>query len=125
MVLAVLDERRRLRSAAVRDHTEALRLRGVLRMQADRIGELQGDIAMEQERTNALREQLQVVNTRLTNVVREVRDRSGGIINECEALIQGVIGANAQVVAPSSSTPGEGSTPSSSQGRESVASVGN
>ena len=67
---------------------------------------------------------MQVVNTRLTNVVREVRDRSGGIINECEALIQGVIGANAQVEAPSSSTHGEGSTPSSSQGGESVASVG-
>ena len=65
-----------------------------------------------------------MANTHLTNVVREVRDRSGGIINECEALIQGVIGANAQVVAPSGSTPGEGITPSSSQGEESVASVG-
>ena len=123
--MAVLDERRRLRRAVARDHTETLRLRGIMRMQADRIGELQADIAMEQERTNALREQLQVVNNRLMNAVREVRDRSGGIINECEALIQGAIGANAQVEAPSDEIPREGSTPSSSQGGESVGSVGN
>ena len=69
---------------------------------------------MEQERTNALREQLQGVNQNLTNIVREVRDCSGGIINECETLIQGVISANAQVVAPSGDAPCEGSTPSSS-----------
>ena len=58
-------------------------------------------------------------------MVREVRDRSGGIINECEALIQSVIDAHAQVETRSDDTPGEGSTPSSSQGGESVASVGN
>ena len=75
---------------------------------------------MEQERTNTLRKQLQVVNNHLTNAVREVRDCSGGIINECEALIQGVIGANAQVEASSDETPGEGRTHSSSQGGESV-----
>ena len=125
MVVAVLDERKRFRRAAARDHTETLKLKGIIRMQADQIGELQGDGAMEQERTNALREQLQVVNNRLMNVIREVRDRSGGIINECEALIQGVIGANAQVEASSDGTSGEGSTPSSSQGGESVGSVGN
>ena len=50
------------------------------------------------------------MNTRLPNVVREVRGRSGGIINECEALIQGVIGANAHIVVPSSDAPSEGST---------------
>ena len=49
VVVAVLDERRRLRRAAARDHIEMLRLRGIMRMQADQIGELQGDIAMEQE----------------------------------------------------------------------------
>ncbi|XP_027169505.1 uncharacterized protein LOC113769237 [Coffea eugenioides] len=122
VVVAVLHERRRLRRAAARDHTEMLRLRGITRMQADRIGELREYIAMEQERTNALREQLQGVNHRLTNVIREVRDRSDGIINECEALIQGVIGANAQAEAPSDGTSDEGSTPSSSHGGESVAS---
>ncbi|XP_027157579.1 uncharacterized protein LOC113759210 [Coffea eugenioides] len=72
---------------------------------------------MEQERTNALREQLQGVNQHLTNVVREVKDRSGGIINECETLIQGVIGANAQVVAPGGDTPSEGSGKQSGVGR--------
>ena len=82
MVVAVLDERRRLRRAAAQDHTEILKLKGIMRMQADRIEELHGDIAMEQERTNAHREQLQVANDRLTNVVREVRDRSRGIIAE-------------------------------------------
>ena len=80
---------------------------------------------MEQERTDALREQLHVATDRLTRVVREVCDRSGGIINECEALIQGVIGANVQVEAPGDGTPEEGSTPSSSQGGESVGSIEN
>ena len=47
MGVAVLSEKKRLRSAAVRDHTEGLRLRCILRMQAGRIVELQGDIAME------------------------------------------------------------------------------
>ncbi|XP_027156398.1 uncharacterized protein LOC113774129 [Coffea eugenioides] len=55
IVNRTLDERRRLRRAAAKDHTEMFRLRGIMRMQADRIGELQGDIAMEQEQTNALR----------------------------------------------------------------------
>ncbi|XP_071939953.1 uncharacterized protein [Coffea arabica] len=97
VVVAVLNKRRRLRHATVRDHTEMVRLRDIMRMQADRIRELQENIATEQERMNTLREQLQVVNDRLTRVVQEVRDRSEGIINECEALIQGVIGVNAQV----------------------------
>ena len=61
MVVVVLEERSRLRHAAAQDHTEILRLRGVLRMQADRIAELQDDLVMEQERVNALREQLHVV----------------------------------------------------------------
>ena len=52
-----------------------------MRIQADRIRELQGDIAIEQERTNAIREQLQIANDCLTRVVREVKDRSGGIID--------------------------------------------
>ena len=87
VVVVVLGEWKRLRRAAARDHTKILRLRGITRMQADRIRELREDIAMEQERTNALREQLQGVNHRLTNVIREVRDRCSGIINECEVLI--------------------------------------
>ena len=49
VVVAVLGERRRLRRAAARDHTEILRLRGIMRMQVDWIGELREDIAMEQE----------------------------------------------------------------------------
>ena len=76
-----------------------------MRMQANRVRELQRDISMEQERTNALQEQLQVVNDRLTRVVREVRDRSGGIIDEFEMLIQGVISTNAQVKVPGDGSP--------------------
>ena len=68
---------------------------------------------------------MQGVNHRLTNVIREVRDCSGGIINECEALIHGVIGAKGQVEAPSDDTSGKGSTPNSSQEGESVTLVGN
>mgnify|MGYP004710702391 CR=1 FL=1 len=125
MVVAVLDERKRLRHAAARDHTEMLRLKGIMRMQADRIEELQGDIAMEQERTNAHREQLQVANNHLTNAVREARDRSCGIIAECETLVQGVLEASVQAEAPSVGAPGEGNAPSSSHGDESVGSIGN
>ena len=76
MVLAVLDERRRLRLGRDRDQTEMVRMRGIMRTQTNRIWELQEDIPMEQERTNTLREQLQVVNDRLTRVVCEIRDRS-------------------------------------------------
>ena len=46
---------------AAQDHIEILRLRGILRMQADRIAELRDDLVMEQERVNALREQLHEV----------------------------------------------------------------
>ena len=87
MILAVLDERRRFRRANVRNQTEMARMRGIMKMQADRILEIREDISMEQERTNALREQLQVVNDHLARVVREIRDRVGGIIDECGALI--------------------------------------
>ena len=62
-------------------------MRGIMRIQANRIQELQDDILMEQERTNAFREQLQAVNGRLTRAVREGRDRIGGIIDECVALL--------------------------------------
>nr|XP_027120755.1 uncharacterized protein LOC113737780 [Coffea arabica] len=116
VVEAVLAERRRLRCDAARERTETLRLKGIMRMQADRIGELQGDVVMEQERTDALREQLQVVNDRLTRVVREVRDRSGAIIDKCGALIQGVIGANAPGGVPGGGAPGQGGALSSSSG---------
>ena len=116
VVVAVLEQRRRLRRATTRDQTEMLRLRGIMRMQADEIRELQGDIATEEERTDALREQLHVANDRLTMMVREVRDWFEGIINECEALIQGVIGANAPVEGQGNGAPREG---------ESVGLVGN
>ena len=76
MVLAVLDERRRLRLGRDRDQTKIVRMRDIMRMQADRIWQLQEDISMEQERMNTLREQLQVINDRLIRVVCEIRDRS-------------------------------------------------
>ena len=56
--MVILDKRRRLRRANVRDQTVMVRMRGIKRMQADRIQELQGKILMEQEGTNAFREQL-------------------------------------------------------------------
>ena len=56
VVVVVLDEQRRLRRATARDQVEMARLRGVMRMQMNRIREIQGDITMEQERTDALRE---------------------------------------------------------------------
>ena len=75
MIVAVLDERRRFRRANVRNQTEMARMRCIITMQADRVLELREDVSMEQERTNVLREQLQVVNDRLTRVVREVRNQ--------------------------------------------------
>ena len=41
VVLAVLDEKRRLTNASFRDQTEMKRMRGILEMQRDRIQELQ------------------------------------------------------------------------------------
>ena len=49
MIVVVIQKRRRLRHTAVQDHTEILRLRGILRMQGDRIGEVQDNLVMEQE----------------------------------------------------------------------------
>ena len=83
------------------------------------------DARKQLERTNAHREQLQVVNDRLTRVIREVRDRSRGIIDQYQALIQGVIGTNAQVEVQGDGAPGEGDASSSNHDRESVSSVGN
>ena len=74
VVLAVDDKRRRLAGTNCRAQTEIQKIRGIKRMQANRIQELREDILMEQERTNAFKEQLQVVNGPLTRVVREVRD---------------------------------------------------
>ena len=97
VILAVDDERRRLAGAYCRAQTEIQRMRGIMRMQADRIQEFREDILIEQERANAFREQLQAVNGRLTRVVREVRDRVGGIIDECGVLLHGVIDTIAPV----------------------------
>ena len=47
VVLAVDDERRRLAGANYRAQTEIQRMRGIMRMQADRIQELREDILME------------------------------------------------------------------------------
>ena len=58
VVLAIDDERQRLANANNRAQTERERLRVVLRMQGDRIQELETSIREEQERTNALREQV-------------------------------------------------------------------
>mgnify|MGYP004712749757 CR=1 FL=1 len=58
-------------------------------------------------------------------MVREARDRVGGIIDECGVLIQGVIGANAPMENPGDGAPREGNAPSSTHERESVNSVGN
>ena len=52
-----------------------------------------------------------MVNGRLTRVVREVRDRSGGIINECEALIQGAIGAHVPGGVSGDGAPSGGGSP--------------
>ena len=68
---------------------------------------------------------MQVVNDRLIRVVQEVRDWSRGIIDECEALIQGVVGINAPVEVQGNRAPREGDAPSSNHERESVSSVGN
>ena len=92
-------------------------------MQADGIQELREDVLMEQERMNAFIEQLQAVNGHLTRVVREVRDRVGGIIDECGALLQWVIGANAPVESQGDGAPRVGDTASSTHGRESASSV--
>ena len=55
--------------ACARNQTEMVRMRSIMRAQADRIRELQEDISMEQKRTNTVKEQLQVVNNHLTRVV--------------------------------------------------------
>ena len=61
-------------SASRSAQMEVERLRAVLQMQGVRIRELETSIFEEHERTNAFREQIQAVNGRLIQIVREVRD---------------------------------------------------
>ena len=61
-------------------------------MQGERILEMDLELIAEQERTNTLREQLQATNNRLEGMVRQVRDRTEGILPECEVLIEEVVG---------------------------------
>ncbi|XP_027114459.1 uncharacterized protein [Coffea arabica] len=123
VVLAIDDERRRLAGANRRARIEIQRMRGIVRMQADRIQELQEDILMEQERTNAYREQLQAVNGRLTRVVREVNDRARSIIDECGALLHEVIDTNVPVGGQGDGARREGDAASSAHENESTGSV--
>mgnify|MGYP004712497763 CR=1 FL=1 len=58
-------------------------------------------------------------------MVRDIRDRSGGIIDKCEALIQEVINANAPVEVRGDGAPRERDAPSSTHERESISSIGN
>ena len=50
-------------------------MQAVLKMQEDRIQEIETSILEEQEPTNTLRDQVQEANGRLVQIVREVRDR--------------------------------------------------
>ena len=88
VILAILNERRRLTNAGFRDRTEMERIRGILEIQRDRIPELQEAVSQEQERTNAVHQQMQVVNECLTMVLREVGDRTKGILQECRVLLE-------------------------------------
>ena len=65
VVLVVVDQRRRLAGANCRAQIDHQRLTAIKNGHAARIRELEENILMEQERTNAFREQLQEVNARL------------------------------------------------------------
>ena len=70
VVLAVVDERIRLRHANFRDQIEMKRMRSIMEMQSDRIQELQEAVGQEQERMDAMRQQVQVLNERLIRMLR-------------------------------------------------------
>ena len=91
VVLAVDDERKRLASANRRCQTEIERLRATLRDQGARIRELEASVLEEQQRTDAFREQAQATSGHLVRVVADIRDRTGHILTECEALVDDVL----------------------------------
>lgn len=91
VVLALDDERRRLASANRRCQTEIERLRATLRDQEARIRELEASVLEEQQRTDAFHEQAQATTGRLMRVVAAIRDRTGHILTECEALVDDVL----------------------------------
>ena len=69
-------------------------MRTMLRMQGNRIREVETSSIEEHERTNAFREQTQESNGRLVRVVREVMDRTKSMLTECGVLIEEVIQVN-------------------------------
>ena len=63
-------------------------------MQWDRIQELHVAVSQEQERTDAMHQQVQVVNERLIRVLREIGDRTESILQEYGTLVGEVMDAN-------------------------------
>ena len=89
-----MDERQRLAIANERAHIRMQEMRGVMRMQSDRIRELETNVIDEQKWTSVLHEQLQKTNDRLTRILRQVRDRTEGILAEYEVMIEEVVEVN-------------------------------
>ena len=63
-------------------------------MQSERILEMDTELMAKRERTNTLRKQFQETKNHLAGMVRQVRDRTEGILTEYEVLIEEVVGEN-------------------------------
>ncbi|XP_027174459.1 protein FAR1-RELATED SEQUENCE 6-like [Coffea eugenioides] len=66
-------------------------LRATVDAQTIRIHELETNVLEEQNRAEALREQLQEVKRRLVRVVHEIRGRTEGMMAECMTLVEQMV----------------------------------
>ena len=91
MVLAVIDDWKRLSEEirVVREDNE--RLRVTVDVQTARIHELETDVLEGRKKAEALREQFQEAKCRLTRVIHEVRDQTEGMMAECVTLVEQVV----------------------------------
>ena len=66
-------------------------LKATVDAQTVRIHELETNVLEEQNRAEALHEQLQEAKHRLVRVVHEIRDRTEGMMAECVTLVEQVV----------------------------------
>ena len=87
VVLAVVEERTALAKDNVRLETEVNQLKETIRMQADRIKELEYDMVKGQERVDDLCVQFGEAQERMVKRAMKVRNRAESILNICDDLL--------------------------------------
>ena len=87
VVFAVVKERKELSKENARLEVETNQLREANKRQAERIRELEYDLAEGQDRVDDLCTQLGEARERMVKRARQLRERAGSILNLCDDLL--------------------------------------